>query len=52
MKLNSHLAIDAFCGSGGLSYGLHKAGFKVCYAFDNEKKQLSHTIEIWVLMEN
>jgi DNA (cytosine-5)-methyltransferase 1 len=28
-------AVDAFCGAGGLSLGLVRAGFNVCYAFDN-----------------
>ena len=27
-------AIDAFCGAGGLSLGLHEAGFNVVAAFD------------------
>ena len=27
--------VDAFCGAGGLSLGLSKAGFDVRYAFDN-----------------
>ena len=35
MKLT---AIDAFCGAGGLSLGLSKAGFDVLYAFDADAK--------------
>lgn len=32
------IAVDAFCGAGGLSYGLIKAGFDVQFAFDfNER---------------
>ena len=31
------LAIDAFCGAGGLSYGLMRSGFEICYAFDNDE---------------
>ena len=30
------IAIDAFCGAGGLSLGFISAGFKVIYAFDND----------------
>lgn len=30
------LAIDLFCGAGGLSYGLHLAGFEVILAVDKE----------------
>jgi DNA (cytosine-5)-methyltransferase 1 len=30
-------AIDAFCGAGGLSYGLVLAGFNVLAAFDNDE---------------
>src|ERR1039458_3182699 len=30
-------AVDAFCGAGGLSYGLHLAGFDVLAAFDNNE---------------
>jgi len=30
-------AVDAFCGAGGLSYGLHLAGFEVLAAFDNNE---------------
>lgn len=30
-------AVDAFCGAGGLSLGLMKAGFEVVYSFDNDK---------------
>ena len=31
------VAVDAFCGSGGLSLGLRQAGFDLGYAFDNNK---------------
>ena len=33
-------AVDAFCGAGGLSYGLAEAGFAVDYAFDNNAKAI------------
>jgi DNA (cytosine-5)-methyltransferase 1 len=29
--------IDAFCGAGGLSLGLQRAGFNVFFSFDNDK---------------
>lgn len=48
--------IDAFCGAGGLSLGLTRAGFDVVYAFDNDplsiqsyasnKKYLPHDAEL------
>lgn len=38
MKCEKPLAIDAFCGAGGLSLGLINAGFDICLAFDNDKK--------------
>jgi DNA (cytosine-5)-methyltransferase 1 len=31
------IAVDAFCGAGGLSMGLRQAGFDLRYAFDNNK---------------
>lgn len=34
--LDKPLAIDLFCGAGGLSYGLHLAGFEVILAVDKE----------------
>ncbi|MDE1831598.1 MAG: DNA cytosine methyltransferase [Thaumarchaeota archaeon] len=34
------IAIDAFCGAGGLSLGLTKAGFDVCFSFDNDEKAI------------
>jgi DNA (cytosine-5)-methyltransferase 1 len=34
-KVITYTAIDAFCGAGGLSYGLERAGFQVLTAFDN-----------------
>ncbi len=38
MTQNSGLvAIDAFCGAGGLSLGLRQAGFDLNYAFDKDK---------------
>lgn len=33
-------AIDAFCGAGGLSLGLIKAGFDVCLAYDIDEKAI------------
>lgn len=48
-------AVDAFCGAGGLSLGLMKAGFELKYSFDNDKncietlrnnpKYFSHKVE-------
>jgi len=35
-ELNTNLAIDLFCGAGGLSLGLHLAGFNVILAADRE----------------
>jgi len=29
-------AIDLFCGAGGLSEGLQRAGFEVCWAVDQD----------------
>ena len=29
-----YLSVDSFCGAGGLSYGLHLAGFEIAAAFD------------------
>lgn len=37
-SLKKPLAIDLFCGAGGLSYGLHLAGFEVILAVDKEKE--------------
>src|SRR3989344_997511 len=37
-KKNEPLAIDAFAGAGGLSFGLEQAGFKVCLSYDNDEK--------------
>lgn len=31
----SPLVVDAFCGAGGMSHGLMRSGFQICYAFDN-----------------
>ena len=31
---DSHLAVDLFCGAGGLSLGLHRAGFEVILGAD------------------
>jgi len=38
MDMERPLAIDAFCGAGGLSLGLIRAGFNMCFAFDNDEK--------------
>ncbi len=38
---NLHLAIDLFCGCGGISVGLERAGFKVVAGIDIEKKYLA-----------
>ncbi len=35
-SLGKPLAVDLFCGAGGLSYGLHLAGFEVVLAVDKE----------------
>lgn len=33
-----YVAVDAFCGAGGLSLGLMNAGFEIAYAYDNNPK--------------
>lgn len=38
--MKSLTAIDAFCGAGGLSIGLAKAGFKILLGFDLDRKCL------------
>jgi len=38
-------AVDCFCGSGGLSLGLIKAGFNIKYGFDRDPKCIE-TIEL------
>ena len=35
------LAVDMFCGAGGMSYGLARAGFRVCYAVDNDGRAVA-----------
>lgn len=35
------IAIDAFCGAGGLSHGLIKAGFDVQFAFDFNERAIA-----------
>ncbi|MCE2498714.1 MAG: DNA cytosine methyltransferase [Nitrosopumilaceae archaeon] len=35
------LAVDAFCGAGGMSYGLMRSGFNICYAFDNDDRAIA-----------
>lgn len=35
------LAVDAFCGAGGMSCGLARSGFDVCYAFDNDERAIA-----------
>ena len=35
-----YLAVDAFCGAGGMSCGLIRSGFDVCYAFDNDERAI------------
>lgn len=34
----SFVTVDAFCGAGGLSLGLKRAGFRVGYAFDSDAR--------------
>ena len=34
------IAIDLFCGAGGMSLGVKQAGFKVAGAFDNEERHI------------
>lgn len=53
--MRRHLAVDSFCGAGGLALGLSSVGFDVIFSFDNDekcietinknKKYLSHTSE-------
>lgn len=38
---SSYVAIDAFCGAGGLSLGLTRAGFDVQFAFDTNEKAIA-----------
>ncbi|MBT5925890.1 MAG: DNA cytosine methyltransferase [Verrucomicrobia bacterium] len=38
-------AIDAFCGAGGLSLGLHQAGFNVLLGFDNDPVSIRTQLE-------
>lgn len=33
-------AVELFCGAGGLSLGLEKAGFEILYAMDNDAKAI------------
>lgn len=35
------LAVDAFCGAGGLSLGLKRAGFDIQFAFDNNPRAIA-----------
>jgi len=37
---SSYNVIDLFCGSGGLSYGFERAGFKILLGIDNDKRAL------------
>ena len=34
----SYVSVDGFCGAGGLSLGLKRAGFRVGYAFDSDAR--------------
>ena len=36
----TYSAIDAFCGAGGLSYGLERANFRVLAAFDKQEQAM------------
>ena len=36
-EMDKFIAIDSFCGAGGLSLGLEQAGFKLGFAFDNNE---------------
>ncbi len=36
--MKSFLAIDAFCGAGGLSIGLSQVGFDIILSFDIDKR--------------
>lgn len=38
MNDGSLTAIDLFCGAGGMSQGLHDAGFEILWGIDHEKK--------------
>jgi DNA (cytosine-5)-methyltransferase 1 len=38
MNDGSLTAIDLFCGAGGMSQGLHDAGFEILWGIDNEEK--------------
>jgi DNA (cytosine-5)-methyltransferase 1 len=36
--MKKRLAVDSFCGAGGLSLGLSHSGFDVIFSFDNDEK--------------
>ena len=41
------LAVESFCGPGGMALGLHQAGFDVAYAFDyNEQAVKTHLLNL------
>lgn len=41
IKIKGYKAIDSFCGPGGMSLGLKRAGFDVFFAFDNNEQAVA-----------